>query len=87
VTEGVTSIRESVRMGLGIAVLPEWLVEEDLVSGRLVRIVPKWHAKPLPAQIIFPVQRRLPFRVRAFIEFATEYMRTVLKPMRTRSGT
>lgn len=80
VTEGVTSIRESVRMGLGIAVLPEWLVEEDLLSGRLVRILPKWHAKPLPAQIIFPVQRRLPFRVRAFIEFATEYMRTVLKP-------
>ncbi|CAM2167826.1 LysR family transcriptional regulator [Paraburkholderia sacchari] len=80
VTEGVTSIRESVRMGLGIAVLPEWLVEEDLVSGRLVRLLPKWHAVSLPAQIIFPVDRRLPFRVRTFIDFATEYMTTMLQP-------
>lgn len=79
ISEGVTSMREAARMGLGIAVLPQWLVEEDLISGRLVRILPKWHAKPLPAQIVYPVQRRLPLRVRAFIDFATEYLRTVLK--------
>jgi DNA-binding transcriptional LysR family regulator len=80
ISEGVTSMREAVRMGLGLAVLPEWLIEEDLVSGRLVRILPKWQAKPLAAQIVYPVQRRLPLRVQAFIEFATQYMTTVLKP-------
>ncbi|WP_240324380.1 LysR family transcriptional regulator [Trinickia diaoshuihuensis] len=79
ISEGVTSMREAVRMGLGVAVLPEWLVEEDLVSGRLVRLLPKWHAKPLPAQVVYPVQRRLPLRVRAFIDFATEYLRSVLR--------
>ncbi|CAD6520283.1 HTH-type transcriptional regulator DmlR [Paraburkholderia hiiakae] len=80
ISEGVTSMREAARMGLGLAVLPEWLVEEDLMSGRLVRVLPKWQAKPLAAQIVYPVQRRLPLRVQAFIEFATEYMTTVLKP-------
>jgi DNA-binding transcriptional LysR family regulator len=35
-SEGVTSIRETVRSGLGVAVLPDWLVREDLISGRLV---------------------------------------------------
>ncbi|MCP3711829.1 LysR family transcriptional regulator [Paraburkholderia sp. CNPSo 3274] len=80
ISEGVTSMREAARMGLGLAVLPEWLIEEDLVSGRLVRVLPKWQAKPLAAQIVYPVQRRLPLRVHAFIEFATEYMTTVLKP-------
>ncbi|MFT4065169.1 LysR family transcriptional regulator [Paraburkholderia sp.] len=80
VTEGVTSIREAVRMGLGIAVLPEWLIDEDLTSGRIVRVLPEWHAKPLSAQIIYPAQRRVPLRVRAFIDFATEYMTTALKP-------
>ncbi|MEM5318101.1 LysR family transcriptional regulator [Paraburkholderia sp. JHI869] len=80
ISEGVTSMREAARMGLGLAVLPEWLIEEDLVSGRLVRVLPKWQAKPLAAQIVYPVQRRLPLRVQAFIEFATEYMTTVLKP-------
>lgn len=85
VSEGVTSMREAARMGLGIAVLPAWLIEEDLVAGRLVRILPKWQAKPLPAQIIYPLQRRLPLRVQAFIEFATEYMATVLGPAPTRN--
>ncbi|WP_028204340.1 LysR family transcriptional regulator [Paraburkholderia nodosa] len=80
ISEGVTSMREAARMGLGLAVLPEWLIEEDLVSGRLVRVLPKWQAKPLAAQIVYPVQRRLPLRVQALIEFAIEYMTTVLKP-------
>src|ERR1700677_4901894 len=80
VSEGVTSMREAARMGLGIAVLPEWLIEEDIVSGRLVRVLPKWPARELPAHIVYPVQRRLPLRVRAFVDFAANYMTTVLKP-------
>lgn len=79
ISEGVTSLHEAARMGLGVAVLPEWLIEEDLVSGRLVRVLPKWHANDLPAYIVFPVQRHLPQRVRTFIDFAESYMATVLK--------
>ena len=78
-SEGVTSMREAVRMGLGVAVLPEWLIEEDIVSGRLVRVLSKWQAKDLPAHIVYPAERRLPLRVRRFIEFATTYMATALK--------
>jgi DNA-binding transcriptional LysR family regulator len=79
-SEGVTSLREASRMGLGVAVLPEWLIEEDLVSGRLVRVLPKWQARELPAHVVYPAQRRLPLRVRAFIDFSINYMSTVLKP-------
>ena len=79
-SEGVTSLREAARMGLGIAVLPEWLIAEDIVSKRLIRILPKWEAEDLPAHIVYPVQRRLPLGVRTFIDFATAYMTTVLEP-------
>jgi DNA-binding transcriptional LysR family regulator len=51
ISEGVTSLREAIRMGLGVAVLPEWLIEDDLVSGRMVRVLPKWQARELPAHI------------------------------------
>ena len=85
ISEGVTSIREAARMGLGIAVLPEWLIQEDLLSGRLVRVLPRWQARELAAQVVFPVQRRLPLRVRAFVDFVTEYMKAVLEP-RVREG-
>ncbi|AHN76637.1 LysR family transcriptional regulator [Pandoraea pnomenusa] len=80
VTEGSASIREAVRMGLGVAVLPEWLVEEDLQSGSVARVLPKWHATPLEAHIVYPAQRAMPMRVRAFVDFATQYMASVLKP-------
>jgi DNA-binding transcriptional LysR family regulator len=78
-SEGVTSLREAALMGLGIAVLPEWLIAKDIVAKRLVRILPEWQAEDLPAYIVYPVQRRLPLRVRSFIDFATSYMATVLK--------
>jgi DNA-binding transcriptional LysR family regulator len=82
ISEGVTSMREATRMGLGIAVLPEWLIEEDILSGRLIRVLPKWSAKELPAHIVYLVQRRLPVRVRTFVDFAADYMMTVLKTTR-----
>jgi DNA-binding transcriptional LysR family regulator len=80
ISEGVTSLREATRMGTGIAVLPLWLIEEDLLSGRLIRILPKWWAQELSTHIVYPVQRRLPQRVRTFIDFAVEYMTPVLRP-------
>jgi len=77
---GVTSLREAILTGLGITVLPEWLIEGDLVSGRLVRVLPKWKARELPVHVVYPAQRRLPLRVRTFIDFAVDYMSTALKP-------
>jgi DNA-binding transcriptional LysR family regulator len=77
--EGVGSLREAARMGLGVAVMPDWLIEEDIVSGRLVRVLPQWQAQHLPAHIVYPAPRRLPARVRSFIDFAAAYMATLLK--------
>jgi len=34
ISEGLTSIREATRAGLGIAILPDWLIDEDLRSKR-----------------------------------------------------
>jgi DNA-binding transcriptional LysR family regulator len=73
-SEGITSLREAALSGLGVAVLPDWLVREDLSSGRLVRLCPRWHGTPLAAQVVYPGQRMLPVRVRAFIDFAVAYL-------------
>ena len=80
ISEGVTSLREAILTGLGITVLPAWLVEGDLLSGSLVRVLPKWQARELPVHVVYPAQRRLSLRVRTFIDFAVNYMSTVLKP-------
>lgn len=76
ISEGVTSLREVVRSGLAVAVLPDWLVRRDLASGRLVRLLPQWSGKEFPIHVIYQSQRRLPSRVRAFVDFAVTYMTT-----------
>jgi len=78
-SEGVTSIRETVRMGLGISLLPDWLIREDLLSGRLVRVLPQWKAADLPVHIVYGSHRLLPLRVRAFVDFAASYMTNALR--------
>jgi DNA-binding transcriptional LysR family regulator len=74
ISEGVRSTREAVRAGLGVAVIPDWLIREDLLSGRLVRVLPQWNAKDLPVHVVYLGARLLPTRVRAFIDFAVSYM-------------
>jgi DNA-binding transcriptional LysR family regulator len=69
-SEGVTSLREAVRAGLALAVLPEWLIHDDLATGALVRVLPKWSARPIPLSLISVADRQRPARVQAFLAYA-----------------
>jgi DNA-binding transcriptional LysR family regulator len=70
----MTSVFEAVRAGLGVAVLPDWMIREDLLSGRLERVLPQWTAKDLPVHVVYAGARLLPTRVRTFIDFAVSYL-------------
>lgn len=74
ISEGVTSIREAVRDGLGVAVLPDWLIRNELLSGDLVHVLPRWKLQPLPVHVVYAGQRVLPTRVSAFIDFAVRQL-------------
>jgi DNA-binding transcriptional LysR family regulator len=83
IAEGVTSIREAVRDGLGISLLPDWLIKDELAAGELVQILPKWKTRDLPLHVVYAGQRVLPARVSTFIDFAVRY----LAPARLNLGT
>jgi DNA-binding transcriptional LysR family regulator len=74
IAEGVTSIREAVRDGLGVSLLPDWLIKDELESGELVQVLPKWKAKDVPIHVVYAGQRVLPTRVSAFIDFAVRIL-------------
>lgn len=78
-SEGVTSIREAVRAGLGVALLPHWLIWEDIRSGRLVRVLPQCKAHDLPVHVVYASHRLLSARARAFVDFAVSYMKQELR--------
>jgi DNA-binding transcriptional LysR family regulator len=54
--------------GLGIAFLPEWLVNEDIEAGRLRRLLPEWSSGPLAAWAIYRTELRGSPRLRALLE-------------------
>ena len=63
--------------GLGISVLHEWMIWDELQTGRLVRILPAWEVTTLeefdtPIFVVYPADRRPPPKVRALITFLTD---------------
>ncbi|MHA6577568.1 LysR family transcriptional regulator [Pseudomonas yamanorum] len=55
--------------GHGVAILPQWLVQEDLEARRLVRLLPGHRFAPQGVYAMYPDTRHLPLKVRAFIDF------------------
>lgn len=71
VVNSIGMIRRLATLDLGIAVLAEEVVAEDLASGRLRRVLPQWQATPVPVYAITET-RLLPAKTRRFIDFLRE---------------
>lgn len=65
-------IRRLASLDLGIAVLPEQIVAEDVALVRLRRILPDWEGSPTPVYAITET-RLLPAKTQRFIEFLREH--------------
>ncbi|GAB7530101.1 LysR family transcriptional regulator [Pseudomonas sp. 3A(2025)] len=56
--------------GMGIVMLPDALVEQDLREGRLIALLPDYRLPGRPMHLIYPQDRyRLP-KLRSFVEYA-----------------
>ncbi|WP_370679199.1 LysR family transcriptional regulator [Comamonas sp. GB3 AK4-5] len=69
-----SAIRSLALAGLGVAVLPAWLVEADLASGALQRLLPAYNLPQQAISAVFPNSRHLPRKTRAFIDFLCEHL-------------
>ena len=58
--------------GAGLAYLPEWLVMDDLDSGRLVRLLPDYTEELQQLHAVYASRRYLTPKVRSFIDFLLE---------------
>ena len=65
-------IREAAIGGIGIASIPDYLVNAALKSGKLVRVLPEWSFGPSNLHAVFPSRRGLVPAVRAFIDFLAQ---------------
>jgi len=75
----VTAQREAVLAGAGFALLPLWLVEKDLSSGRLVHLLPGVEMPSIDLFACFAAGRHITGRLRAFLDFALEEILRMLE--------
>lgn len=63
---------EAALAGLGIAQLARFQALPHLASRELVEILPEWQHPLIPLHVVYPPNRHLSARVRAFVEWAAE---------------
>jgi DNA-binding transcriptional LysR family regulator len=61
--------RESALAGVGIARFPYHFVEPDIDSGKLVRLLQNYERQEAAVYALYPGQRELALKTRAFIDF------------------
>lgn len=62
------AIYDFVLAGLGIALLPQWLVNQDINAGRVEWLLSDYYPSPKPINFIYPQTRFLSSRARSFID-------------------
>ena len=59
--------------GMGLALLPNWLIDEDLQAGTLINVFPDYEVTATDfstaAWLVYPSRAYVPLKVRVFIDF------------------
>jgi len=80
VTDDLNTLRFCLLGGVGMGMLPNYMCQDDLASGRLVHVLPDWTLTPAIVHAVYPSRRGLAPAVRTFLDFLDE------KIMRRESG-
>lgn len=74
-SNAASSTKVMARSGMGIAILPEWMVREDLAQGHLVRLFPDWSLPRQDISVVFPGDHRVRLKCRVFIDFLIQNLK------------
>lgn len=86
--DSMLAAHAAARAGLGVTVLPTYVVDDDLTSGVLVNVLPD--ARPVGFRIhaVLPAARGIPARVKAFTSFlASAIKEGAARPAKARAAT
>ncbi len=83
-TNNHAAVRSAALGGLGIALLPEYQIVDDVTEGRLQLVLPEYTSEPLPAYLVYPSRRHLAPRTRVVIDFLIDQVQR-LRSRQTRA--
>jgi DNA-binding transcriptional LysR family regulator len=81
-TNNPQMLRQLALRGMGIAILPDYLVASDVMRGDLVQVLPKYRLPLLEISASYPRHRSLNGKVRTFVDRLVEHFdRTLDEPL------
>ncbi|MNJ29586.1 HTH-type transcriptional regulator DmlR [compost metagenome] len=83
VADNASVLRTFALQGMGVALLPLWLVDADLASGALIDALPGYRFARQSVYALYPDTRHVPRKVRAWIDYLKAYLQD---PVRARPG-
>jgi DNA-binding transcriptional LysR family regulator len=75
VCDDLLFVRDALRAGVGVGMLPTFVAEPDLLAGALVRIVPRFERPAGSLWVVTPAAKHVPAKVAAFRELVLEMLR------------
>ena len=73
VANNTEMLRQFALLGMGIAILPSYLIGNDTTRGRLVRLLSDYRLPQVEINVAYPSRRHLPAKVRTFIDHLVEH--------------
>lgn len=68
------TLRKAALAGLGVAMVPRYAVADDLATGTLVTVLPRFKVAPRPLVAVYPRAAKVPPKVQVFVDFLTDWM-------------
>ncbi|QVM94602.1 LysR family transcriptional regulator [Pseudomonas sp. SORT22] len=74
IADNASILRAFAVQGAGVALLPDWLVADELASGQLLDGLPGYGFAPQSVYALYPSSRHVPRKVRAWIDFIKAHL-------------
>jgi DNA-binding transcriptional LysR family regulator len=74
VADDLLTLKRAVLAGSGMCWLPDYMCEDELRDGRLVRLLPDWSTPVGVVHAVFASRRGMTPAVRSFLDFLGEYL-------------
>jgi DNA-binding transcriptional LysR family regulator len=74
IADDFETLRSLAILGEGVAFLPSFLCAEENQQEKLVRVLPQWRGDKVSLSLVYPAQRFVPTKVRAFIAVVDEIL-------------
>jgi DNA-binding transcriptional LysR family regulator len=77
-TTNALALRQAALDGLGPCLLSNWLVQDDIKQGHLVKLFPRYEVTATDFStavwVLYPSRKHLPAKTRAFIDFVRQHL-------------